>query len=621
LLLFVLAGCGGLGGEPKIVSTLPPTTPLPTEVAYPLAPPDIALGAKLFAAHCTECHGANGAGDGALVKSGQIATPPASFLNSDTAQGQTPRDWFDTISNGRIEKLMPPWKTSLSASERWAVALYTYTLSYQPQQIVLGKKVWQAHCAECHGEIGKGDGPKAQTLNRPIGNLLKQSEIVALSDKTMYTIINEGAPPAMPAFADKLTEDERRAAVAYTRTLSLNSAAAVAQSSPSQPATTPEVATTPEPSAPNAAIISTMRGVASGRITNGTAASSVPPNLKVTLLVRNNGSVQQIEATAGADGGFTIKDVPLVDGGDYVAAVVYRDHVFTSDFVKGDTKNPTLNLPVQIYEFTEDASVISITGVVAQVSVTGENLEVREVVRFKNNSDRVFTTTQDLGNSRFASVIVPLPPGAQVISFDDPQRYIVAQDKFSIIDTAPVMPGEDHLAVVVYILPYDGKGAVIEQAVNYALEGQVRLLLYPETLLATSQQLPQRGPETLGAKTYQSYGATLKLKAGDAIHYELKGSAGAAASDVSTATPASGNNLLIALLLIIGGASVLIGLVLFTRARGSRSKQQLIDALVRQIAEIDDQHSAGQLNHDLWHRQRAQLKTRLAELLGEEKSD
>jgi len=49
--------------------------------------------------------------------------------------------------------------------------------------------------------------------------------------------------------------------------------------------------------------------------------------------------------------------------------------------------------------------------------------------------------------------------------------------------------------------------------------------------------------------------------------------------------------------------------------------QALIDALVKQIAELDDDHKAGRLNHDVWHRQRAQLKARLAELLGEGKPE
>jgi hypothetical protein len=43
----------------------------------------------------------------------------------------------------------------------------------------------------------------------------------------------------------------------------------------------------------------------------------------------------------------------------------------------------------------------------------------------------------------------------------------------------------------------------------------------------------------------------------------------------------------------------------------------LIDGLIRQIAELDTQHDAGQINHDLYQQQRAILKARLTELMNE----
>src|SRR5258705_4356331 len=75
-----LTACGGLAGEPPIVATFPPQpTSLPdTDVGYPLQPPDLARGAQVFAANCTRCHGTTGAGDGELVKYGQVA--PVAFL-------------------------------------------------------------------------------------------------------------------------------------------------------------------------------------------------------------------------------------------------------------------------------------------------------------------------------------------------------------------------------------------------------------------------------------------------------------------------------------------------------------------------------------------------------------
>jgi mono/diheme cytochrome c family protein len=617
ILAAVLSACGGLGGEPPIVATFPPQPTDVADVGYPLQPPDLVRGAQVYAENCTRCHGAGGAGDGELVASGQVP-PMVSFTDPAAARGQTPQQWFNTITTGRIDKLMPPWKPALSEEDRWAVAFYTYTLNYTAEQIALGEQIWTGECADCHGETGRGDGPKAAEINRPIGNLTEQTDIITLSDNVLYNIISEGVGENMPAFADTLTDAERQAVVAYGRTLTVANANVIGQAI--QPATTPEPETTAEANA------DALQGTVSGIVTNGTAGSIVPAQLPVNLVVSNAGSlITQQQINVNADGSYTFGDVPIVAGADYVVAAIYRDRLFTSPVVIGDTTVTTMDLPLTIYELTEDPAVISTSGVVAQVSAVGDTLEVREVIRFKNNSDRVFTSSNDLGNNRFASLVIALPPGAQIISFDDPNRYVVSEQDFSFIDTAPVYPGEDHLAIVVYILPYDGNAALIEQPLNYALDGQVRLLMYPETLTVKSDQLASIGPQILGDKTYNGFGATLQLAAGDVIGYEVSGSAAPGATDVSAISAATGSSILPILLLIIGGAAVLAGLLLFFRNRrpptALADNQRLIDALVQQIAEIDVAHSAGQLNHDLWQRQRAQLKTRLAELLGEKSNE
>jgi len=382
-------------------------------------------------------------------------------------------------------------------------------------------------------------------------------------------------------------------------------------------------AVTPEPESTGAA--SALPGTVSGRVTNGTAASVVPSDLEVNLVITDQGSlVAQEQLTVNADGSFRFENVPIIDNADYVVATLYRERLFRSEFVIGDSAVTAMELPLTIYELTEDPAVVSIIGLVTQVSAIGDTLEVRQVMRFKNSSDRAFTSGNDLGGGRFASLILTLPPGAQIVGFDDQQRYVVSEQDFSFVDTAPVLPGEDHLALVVYILPYDGSPSLIEQPVNYPLNGEVRLLMYPENLSIKSDQLPSLGPQQVGEQSYAGYGTPLQLAAGEVIRYEVSGAAAPGAATVGTTTSTPANTILPMLLLIIGAAAVLAGFLLFVRSRSVASagnKQQLIDALVRQIAELDDAHAAGQMNHDLWHRQRAQLKTRLAELLGEEKEE
>lgn len=158
LALLVLAACDGLAGEPEIVGVVPqqpaPQTGMsadPPTVAgssgsaqaaavteRSLDEVDLALGAEIYAARCTDCHGDTGAGDGALVESGQI-TSIMDFTDPATIADKTPADYFTVITNGNMPALMPPWRDALTEEERWAVTWYVYTLSsdgVMPPQVV-----------------------------------------------------------------------------------------------------------------------------------------------------------------------------------------------------------------------------------------------------------------------------------------------------------------------------------------------------------------------------------------------------------------------------------------------------------------------------------------------------
>lgn len=113
-----LTGCGSLTDEPRIVSTLPPRV-----VEAPTTTQALSGGARLFAERCTPCHGAGGHGDGPLVLAGQIAAPP-DFTQPATMSVQGVEAILEVVTDGRIEKMMPPWEGALTDAERMAVAQY-----------------------------------------------------------------------------------------------------------------------------------------------------------------------------------------------------------------------------------------------------------------------------------------------------------------------------------------------------------------------------------------------------------------------------------------------------------------------------------------------------------------
>ena len=615
LILFLAAACGGLAGEPDIVATLPPATQAPHELAYPPAPPDLANGAQIYAARCASCHGVNGDGQGELFTSGQLAVngtpqPPGDFKNPDTARDQTPREWFETITNGRIEKLMPPWANALTEQERWDVAMYTYTMHYTPEQQAHGVEVWESECIDCHGIEGRGDGPDAADVGKKVGDLTDQEEMSDVSDNVMHNFISEGSADAMPAFADDLSEDDIRSVITYARTLSLQNRDVIGVQQPPAPESTEEAG---------------VSGTITGSITNGTAGGEVPPDLKVILFTFdaqfNN---QRYEATADAEGQFRFDNIPINPDFSYAVTVNYRERTFASQVIKGDSA--ALELPVTIYELTEDTAVLTITGLVYQINAIGDGLQVAQVMIVKNSSDRMFTSNNEVQENQFASVVITLPPGAVVLGFpDNQQRYVVSDDQKTVIDTAPVIPGEDHVIQIIYLVPYTNS-AIIEQPINYALNGPVRLLIRPDSVKATSEQLPSIGPQTVGDGTYSGYGATLTLDQGAVIRYELNGAGAATAAEVETGVASSNNIAIAALLAFVAIVAIIGGLYIFYVRRrniaqqsetATLDKNRIIDSLVKQIAELDEAHDRGDINHDFYHHQRKQLKAQLAELMGE----
>ncbi len=85
-----------------------------------------------------------------------------------------------------------------------------------------GEAIYRTECQSCHGVAGAGDGPAARTLDpRPLDLRIHMAAGVH-TDAQIFYWINEGFPgAAMPAFKDRLSEEDRWHVVNFLRTLAL----------------------------------------------------------------------------------------------------------------------------------------------------------------------------------------------------------------------------------------------------------------------------------------------------------------------------------------------------------------------------------------------------------------
>ncbi len=368
-----------------------------------------------------------------------------------------------------------------------------------------------------------------------------------------------------------------------------------------------------------------VAGVINGQISNGTAGGKVPPNLNLVLhLLDQNSNETTQNTTADANGSFSFKNVPIQADRVYVVTTSYLDRTFGSEFVNGDPTKTTMDMPVKIYELTSAPDVIKITSLTTQVNASTDGLQVAQVIHVQNTSDKMFTSDKKIDQNRYASVTFSLPKGASVMGFaNDEQRYSIAPDGTTITDTAPVVPGEDHVMHVIYTMPYKD-GTVVEQPINYALDGMVQLLLQPETLTAKTDQLASLGVQTQRGASYQSYANGVKLTPGSVLKYELHGSA-AATTNASASGSVISRELIVGILVGLGIGIVLVGIVFMVRDRMVGRKpaaneydsetQQRIDTLVDQMAQLDDAFSSGQVDKKSYEKRRQRLKIRLSRLM------
>jgi len=578
----------------------------------PESPPDGAAGRDAFNDNCLSCHGQLAMGDGRAVDqlNGNI---PTALADPDYLSTAVPAEMYSVITEGRIDKLMPPFGSGtdnvepLPETQRWDIIAYIFSLGTPPDSLDIGQVIYEENCLECHGKQGEGDGPSAGDLDTDPASLSDLSYWSQVSNQDIFDVLVDG--PQIPEHGgiklDDLSSEEIWSIVDYMRTFSYQFLDAHAPFRPLEKATV------------------------LGNIVNGTTGESVAGYDVVAELRAYNQDLQEmlvLTTTIDAEGGFHFELTDIPQDQFYRVGVFYEGVEFGSDFGGLTPTDPELELPVTVFETSTDPTTLSIERLHQILSFFEGGVSVAELYVVNNNSDTVYVG--ESGNPDEGTFEMVLPGDAQEISF---QRAFGSLDEFipanelvftgrGWADTFPLRPGPSSTILLAsYVLPYED-GVTISHPILYSASAVNLVVPDAGVALTDEEEWVDMGQRSMGTSNVTNFGKS-DLPAGSVLTVNLEGEPDLEPVSPGTITLDSQSELLIGLavaLLVIGVAGVFIW----------RWRQEPVDAgltesysredLLQAIADLDDDFELGRISDDRYHSEREDLKSGLVALWEEE---
>lgn len=614
-----LAGCSFSLAEditPPPGSQMPSVMPAEQVTAvtgplYPLVAPNPASGQSIYAEKCAPCHGETGLGDG--ERAADLPNPVAPLGVPDLARSASPAQWYLVVTQGNLERFMPPFP-SLTPRQVWDVIAFTYTLSDPHKSVNEGQDIFQATCAGCHGSDGKGQGEQAAGLE--MIDFTDQEIMASKSAADLFQSISNGVAPAMPAYAEELSEDQRWTLTTYIRSLTFaadgqlaetESQAAVTAEDMLQPAIEPTEAITP----------TQVTGVISGLVENG-SGGELPQDLEIMLHGFENQSLVITQTVTLDDSGtYTFSDIEMPHGMMFFTTLQHQGVTYGSDVGSLTPGQTSLDLPITIFDTTQDASGLKLDRLhLFFEQVDPQTMRVAELLVMSNTGSQTIVAPA-AGQASFA---FSLPSGFENLQFQDGEiggRYLQTADGFA--DTTPIYPGvSSYQVLLAYTLPYQ-RSLELVQPMSVPADAVV-ILVPAENFKLKGENLAEAGTRDVDGVPYQQYQVE-NLQAGDQLRLTVS-------SSFSLASGAQSS-------LVIGLAALGLALVgggawMYVRSRKSDDEAdgledgqaepgenaQSPDDLMDAILALDDLFHAGRIDEATYLERRSVLKDRLKNQLG-----
>lgn len=452
----------------------------------------------------------------------------------------------------------------------------------------LGRAIFEARCASCHGITGQGDGEVAIQAGVTVPDFtdatVAQSQTL---EQWIYTI-NEGRiENLMPPWKNSLSAEEIQAVAEYTYTMWENA----------------PVASETEP--PQEEI-----GSIFGDVIFGTVGANADTSVSIGLHILDGSDdtvdfkLQVLEAGVSS---YAFSDVPIRNDYAYLVSAIYQEMAFYSESIVGTPNSPDMNLPVHVYEVTNDDSVIEMDLLFLYMTQTDDRLMVQQFMSFTNTSDRLYQGTTQIDTVRYDSVRVTLPVGAEILNTEElGRRFMLSrgEERLTLVDTDPVQPDSQHLVEIVYSIPLPLNQGVMEISypLHYELTNTPELLVQPDVFRVLGGGFTAMGAQSLDFGTFDSY-LGQPIEQGESLEVRLNLTNG------NRGLPQPSLPAIVAI--AVGVIMAAVGAVMLF-AFGDRLTE---DDLVAALVALDNRYAAGDIAEAEYNQQRTKLKAKLAKIM------